>query len=337
MIGFESPRAEEIFCGALEISDAAGRLAFIAQACAGDADTRAAVEQLLVSHVKAERFFRASEPALAPALAAQQPGGYWNRPGVGLMPFYRGTVWAMNLLADVSLPAEHPAAQSGAQHLWERSFDGDGNVTPFRLFGIPIPKPLPLLCLAALALYPMIVFDRGIELGQGAAQAQEEIMRQAVNRLAEGSLASEWRCLGARNQPCGWAAAKALRAFAALPERSGVVAEATEAAIEALLGRPYWDPAHFAAHNPDWARFAFPRYHQTDLLEIAETMVLLGRVRDPRLAETIALIEGKQSIGGRWLADTVLAPGGWARLEEPQQPSKWVTLRALRVLKAAWG
>ena len=65
-------RTEEIFCGALEVSDAAGREVFLDEVCAGDTAARAAVEQLLAVHAKAEQFFQESGPAVAPARAALQ-------------------------------------------------------------------------------------------------------------------------------------------------------------------------------------------------------------------------------------------------------------------------
>lgn len=65
-------RTEEIFCSALEVSDAAGRQVFLDEACAGDAVARAAVEQLLAAHAKAEQFFQESGPAVAPAMVALQ-------------------------------------------------------------------------------------------------------------------------------------------------------------------------------------------------------------------------------------------------------------------------
>ena len=65
-------RTEEIFCGALEVSDVAQRQAFLDDACAGDAAARAAVEELLAAHTKADQFFQESAPAVAPAMEALQ-------------------------------------------------------------------------------------------------------------------------------------------------------------------------------------------------------------------------------------------------------------------------
>jgi len=77
-------QTEEIFCSALEVSDAAERQVFLNEACAGDAVARAAVEQWLSAHAKAEQFFQESGPAVAPAMAALQAFARERDIGVGL-------------------------------------------------------------------------------------------------------------------------------------------------------------------------------------------------------------------------------------------------------------
>jgi hypothetical protein len=267
------------------------------------------------------------DPLVTPILAAQHPAGYWNRSGIGLFPFYRGTVWAANLLAEMGLPGDHQAAQLASPHLLEMGFDARGDAVPFRLRGWSVSVPFPRLCLSPLILLPLLRFGFG----------SVERVQMALTRLAERTLASGCRCPGNRNRPCGWAAAKTLRVFAELPDRSGAIARATDQLVELLLGKPYWDASHFAARDPGWALFAFPLFHQADLLELALTMAALGLAKDPRLAEIVTLVEGKQGADGRWSSDRTLASSGWAHLEEPSQPSKWVTLRALRVIKAVQG
>jgi hypothetical protein len=259
-----------------------------------------------------------------PILAAQHPAGYWNRPGVGLLPFYRGTVWALFLLSELGLSPEHQVAQIGCQHLLSTAFQQTGEIIPFRLFGRGVLVPFPRLCLSALVLLPLLRFGFGLA----------PIVQQGLIRLAEDVLATGCRCLGRRNQPCGWAAVKALKVFAEAPERGGTISQATNLLADLLLGTPYWEASHFAARDPDWARFAFPLFHQTDLLELAEAAVALGQVHHPDLAEIVALVEGKQAGDGQWRIDRSLAKDGWARLEEAGQPGKWVTLRALKVIKA---
>lgn len=61
----------------------------------------------------------------------------------------------------------------------------------------------------------------------------------------------------------------------------------------------------------------------------------LGYGADPRLAGAIQLILSKQDAQERWKLENSLNGKMWADIEVKGQPSKWVTLRALRILKRA--
>lgn len=73
--------------------------------------------------------------------------------------------------------------------------------------------------------------------------------------------------------------------------------------------------------------------YQTDVLEILDILTGLGIV-DSRMNESINVIRAKQDDMGRWIAentynsDRLLIP-----IEQQGEKSKWLTLRAMRVLK----
>ena len=83
----------------------------------------------------------------------------------------------------------------------------------------------------------------------------------------------------------------------------------------------------------NWWKLGFPVFYVTDLLQNAEALVRLGYGNDPRLGKTLALIRDKQDDHGRWSLEYDYAGKTWAEFGEKKQPNKWVTLRALRVLK----
>ena len=62
----------------------------------------------------------------------------------------------------------------------------------------------------------------------------------------------------------------------------------------------------------------------------------MGYAGDSRMANALKLVESKQDARGRWKMEYGYNGKTWADIEEKGQPSKWVTLRALRVLKAAY-
>ena len=84
----------------------------------------------------------------------------------------------------------------------------------------------------------------------------------------------------------------------------------------------------------NWWKFGFPVFYVTDLLQNVEALVGLGFGRDRRLKAAFEFIRGKQDADGRWPLEYDYGGKTWIDFGEKKQPNKWVTLRALRLLKA---
>ena len=84
----------------------------------------------------------------------------------------------------------------------------------------------------------------------------------------------------------------------------------------------------------DWTQFAFPTWWHYDLLRALDYLRRVGCPPDDRVADAIAVLVSKCDAAGRWPLDT-RHPGTMpVELEESVgQPSRWNTLRALRVLR----
>ena len=83
----------------------------------------------------------------------------------------------------------------------------------------------------------------------------------------------------------------------------------------------------------DWTRFAFPTWWHYDVLRGLEYLRRAGVTPDERVAEAIELVASKRHADGRWPLEArypgvmpVEIDAGVGR------PSRWITLRALRVL-----
>lgn len=86
--------------------------------------------------------------------------------------------------------------------------------------------------------------------------------------------------------------------------------------------------------NPDFLTFAFPPRYQYDVLRALDYLRAAGLQPDRRIGESLRVVRDRQQTDGRWLLDRThdealaLALG-----ESIGQPSRWNTLRALRVLR----
>ena len=83
----------------------------------------------------------------------------------------------------------------------------------------------------------------------------------------------------------------------------------------------------------DWTRFAFPTWWHYDVLRGLDYLCSAGVPYDERMAEAIALAASKRDRDGLWPLETRYPGAMPVEMGDAEgQPSRWNTLRALRVL-----
>ena len=88
--------------------------------------------------------------------------------------------------------------------------------------------------------------------------------------------------------------------------------------------------------NPAWLEFSFPVRWHYDVLRALEYFRLAADAPDPRLDQALALVRSKRQPNGTWLLENTHRGAVHFALEEGDgKPSRWNTLRALRVLTRA--
>ena len=137
--------------------------------------------------------------------------------------------------------------------------------------------------------------------------------------------------------PCAWGAVRALWALNSVP--SALRTPAVEAAVETCttfllrydIARA--DYPHKERINSSWFKFGYPLGYVTDVLLNLEALVEAGCGGDPRLGKAIELVLSKRDDQGRWKMEYSYNGKMWIDVERKGKPSKWVTLRAMRMLK----
>jgi hypothetical protein len=85
--------------------------------------------------------------------------------------------------------------------------------------------------------------------------------------------------------------------------------------------------------DPSWLRFSFPFWYFYDVLRGLDYLRAAEVKPDERVAEAIAVVEGNRDPDGRWALQNVHAGEAHFQMEDGEgKPSRWNTLRALRVL-----
>ena len=88
--------------------------------------------------------------------------------------------------------------------------------------------------------------------------------------------------------------------------------------------------------DPDWLKFSFPTWWHYDVLRGLDYLRAAGIEPDERTTEAIAVLEGNRDPDGRWPLQVDHKGESYIQLDDGEgQPSRWVTLRAMRVLEWA--
>lgn len=304
--------------------------------------------------VKAARRKAHREGPIAIILDNMNPEGWWINPRHVYVPKMQGTSWSIISLAQMggsieedkriatacSFLLDHALAKGG-------QFSGGGNACKtFNCFqGNMLTSLMDLGCEddrldTAYEWTALTVTGEGLPskvTKEGSATADSNSGKLFPFSYITGPLFS---CR--RMTHCAWAGAKVMMAFSRLPveRRTGLIERAIEAGTKYFFSA---DPATAdfpgeMALVPDrrWWKFHFPVIG-LDILQVAEALTALGYGSDTRLANTLDMIRGKQDDYGRWALEKNYGfqHKWWVNYGPINKPNKWVTLRALRVLKQA--
>jgi hypothetical protein len=92
--------------------------------------------------------------------------------------------------------------------------------------------------------------------------------------------------------------------------------------------------------SPRWFEFGFPLRFDSDVLEVLELLTPYVSPDHEAIQDGLALVMEKQGLDGRWPCEKEPKGGRWmnkfVELEEIGQPSKWVTLHVLNMLKTLY-
>ena len=268
-------------------------------------------------------------------LGNRHPDGYWVKPGPGYWPSYRGTVWQIIFLADVGADGADERIRSSCEYTLTHAQAKSGGLS---INGTPsgvVHCHNGNLVHAFLALGLPAEDDRiqrALDWQAGA------ILGEGATYYKSGTTGPGFGCAANSALPCAWSAVKALKAFSLLPLKAHTprVARAIDAGVDFLLSRDLAraDYPHYERVSSSWFKFGYPLSYTSDILEALEVLARLGHARDPRLSNAIEFMLSKQDSEGRWKLEHTLNGKIWIDIEKKGQPSKWVTTRALRVLKA---
>ena len=280
-------------------------------------------------------------PCVMSILRAQKEEGHWANYGNMYLPKYRATTHTLLLLAELGAKRTN-ATEAAIEHLYQFQRDS-GHF----LFQLPKTKKGRAsivkdgCCLDGNILYYLIHF------GYLNDPRTEKLIDFQVDYHSDDE--GGWKC---RAFPidrstvfpdnCYMGAVKLLRGLAQIPRQKWssnlerIINQEVEIILENEIFRYLRNPDGSRKEKAGWKRFGFPLFYQTDILEVLDILTKLG-VRDDRMQEAIDFVIKNQGEDGRWLLKNTYNGKMFCELDEKNKASKWVTLRAARVLKRYYG
>jgi hypothetical protein len=94
------------------------------------------------------------------------------------------------------------------------------------------------------------------------------------------------------------------------------------------------------SHHSTRGPFGYPLHYTSDILEVLELVAPYVHPNDDRIQQALGIVLKKQDKRGRWACEKHLRAAKWIEQylppEEIGEPSKWVTLHAMWMLKTLY-
>ena len=268
--------------------------------------------------VATERARVAREGLGAAILASQATDGAWHRPDA---PDWLPTLFTVQLLRATGADPDDAHVASAIERLqsgfrWHEEFGAkpffDGEVEP---------------CINGGAL----------AAGGYFGHPSESLARRLLSeQLADGG----WNCEAPKSRRSSYHTT--ICVLEGLLEYERAAGPAPETAEARRRGEEYLLERHLFRRrstgeiaSPDFLTFGYPPRYEYDVLRALDYFRAAGLRRDPRMDEALEIVRRRQEPDGRWILDrahgealAVALPSG----ESAGRPSRWNTLRGLRVL-----
>jgi hypothetical protein len=264
-------------------------------------------------------------------LALQDPEGTWaggqSSDGGLYSPKWISTTYTMLLLRDFGLPADNQAARAACALLLDRGLESDGGIN----YGIGgKPWGVSETCITGMVLSILSYF----------AYDDERLDIVADHLLEQQMPDGGWNCrrrFGATHASVHTtiSALEGLRHYEIHRGRKARTVQAAQRRGREFLLVHRLFRSHRTGEiiKPIFTRFSFPPRWHYDILRALDYFQAVNAPCDERLAEAIEIVRKGQDEDGCWALQNSYKGKTYFELERLGAPSRWNTLRALRVLK----
>ncbi len=272
--------------------------------------------------IEAERKKIAKEGWGSHLLALQDSNGHWS--GGIYSPKWTSTTYTMLTLRQLGLPPNNPKAKRACKLFLDEGFYTDGGINFFS-YSLKHSET----CITSMILALLTYF-----------RYPDERIHDVASYLVEQQLSDGgWNCesyKGATHSSFHTTilALEGLYEYqCTYPEKKKQIIQVRERGHEFLLAhRLYKSHRTGKVFDAKMITMPFPPRWRYDFIRALDYFRACDASRDERMSDAIELLQKKQKKDGLWLMNSGMSGRKYFDLEVAGQPSRWNTLRALRVL-----
>lgn len=287
-------------------------------------------------------------------LDKQDPRGYWEESNSPYLPKYKSSYWTIMILGRLGLDRTNEKVARACEFIFrfqhdEGGFSSDrpakasmeyeyrrrkGKTLPSKNeFVSSLVYESQLTCLTGNMAGALIRL--GYEDDSHVKKALKWLVK--VQNADGGWLCPYWKAHVRDKHACFMGTICPTEAFSEVSAKklTNDMKETVSRAAEFFLIHRLFKADHhnYTVINKSWLELSYPWFAGYNILRGLDVLTKLGYSNDKRLCDAAEVVLQKRQSNGIWLLENSSEGRMQANIEKKGQPSKWITLIALRVLK----
>ncbi len=304
--------------------------------------------------VMAARRLIPESPVVKKILQKQDQRGFWEEPTNPYHPKYKSSYWTIMVLAQLGMDRTNEKMAKACEFIFQVQ-SADGGFSSYtrdraleeyewlRKKGKKLPSAQEYAtsivheheysCLTGNMVTALTRIGYGKD--PRVQRALEWLVK--IQNMDGGWLCPYWRAHVRDKHGCFFGTICPLEAFSVGRTESlkPKIRETIEKGAQFLLVHRLFKADHhnYKTIKQHWLTLGFPMFTTYNILRGLDVLTKLGYVKDERLTDAIEALLQKRQKDGTWILEHSPTGRMQANIEPRGEPSKWITLVALRVLK----
>ncbi len=262
-------------------------------------------------------------------LRKQNPLGYWENPNRPYVPKYKSSYWTVMVLGNLGIDKTCDEVAKACEFIFQFQLEDGG----FPCENIGTGRESQLSCLTGNMVAALVRL--GYENDSRVKRAVNWLVR--IQNRDGGWLCPYWKAHAKDRHGCFMGTICPLEAFSEIRStdlKKELTASISNGAEFLLMHRLFKADHHnYRIINQAWLELGFPWFFSYNILRGLDVLTKLGYVNDPRLEDGVDMLLQKRQKNGSWVLENSPVGRMQVDIETKGQPSKWITLIALRMLK----